>query len=191
MGQICYKVKKSDIVNSIKRIKRIKKMIESDKKHLPNLSFKCGWCEYRYDCKAFQSLSQIERETLTVEVNSIEDRIREYKRLSDLYKAIETRKSDIKVAVEKHLNDKPDSPSVDFGDIKARMVYGKDTIYDAGVVSSVIPVEDVSLVMDVGKGKMDAYIKSGLKSGMITQTEVDMIIKTAETRYKRGWLKVD
>lgn len=191
MGQIVYKVTKSDIINAIKRIKRIKQMIERCGKYpKPNLSFKCGWCDTRYKCPAFQKLSMTERETLTVEVDGIEARVREYHRLSGLEKAVGIRKSDLKSGIEEHLNNKPDSPVLDLGDIKARMIYGKERVYDPGVVSSLIPIEDISLIMDVGKGKLDSYMKVALKNGNITQQDVDTIMRTSETIYKRGWLKV-
>ena len=191
MNQIVYRVTKSDIVNAIKRIKRIKQMIEGCRYPKPNLSFKCGWCDFRYKCKTFQKLSMTEKETLTVEVDGIEARVREYRRLVGLEKAIGTRKSDLKSGIEEYLNNKPDSPVLDLGDIKARMIYGKETIYDAGVVSSLVPVEDISMVMDVGKGKLDGYMKTAIKNGNLTQQDIDTIMTTSETRYKRGWLKVE
>ena len=96
----------------------------------------------------------------------------------------------MKSGIEEYLNNKPDSPVLDLGDIKARMVYGKEKVYDPGVVSSLIPIEDISLIMDVGKGKLDSYMKVALKNGNITQQEVDEIMRTSETIYRRGWLKV-
>ncbi len=189
-NRIVRRVTRSDMVESIKRIKNIKSMIENCRNPIAELSQKCSWCERRYKCETFMSLPKHEQDFLVIKSDDIGRNIREFNRLQNLEKAVKTRKNELKSNIEMAVSNH-DEPVLDLGDIKARLIYGKERVYDPGVVAGLIPIEDVGLVMEVKKGKMDSYMKQALERGDMTNPDRDMIITTADTKYKRPWLRVD
>ena len=189
-NRIVRRVTRSDMIESIKRIKNIKSTIDNCRNPIAELSQKCSWCERRYKCNAFMSLSESEQNFLVIKSKDIGRNVREFNRLQNLEKAVKIKKDELKSNIEMAISNH-DEPVLDLGDIKARLIYSKDQVYDPGVVASLIPIEDIGLVMEVKKGKMDSYIKRSLEQGNLTNPDRDMIITTADTRYKRPYLRVD
>lgn len=189
-NRIACRVTKSDMINTIKRIKNIKSMIENCKNPISELSQKCSWCNTRYKCNAFMSLSEHEQDFFVIKSEDIGRNVREFNRLQNIEKAVKTKKDELKGNIENAISNH-DEPVLDLGDIKARLIYSKEQVYDPGVVASLIPIEDIGLVMDVKKGKMDSYMKRALEQGNMTNPDRDMIITTADTKYKRPYLRVD
>ncbi len=189
-NRIVRRVTRSDMVESIKRIKNIKSMMEKCRNPIAELSQKCSWCERRHKCNTFMSLPEHEQDFLVIKSEDIGRNVKEFNRLQNLEKAVKTRKNELKGNIEMAISNH-DEPVLDLGDIKARLIYSKEQVYDPGVVAQLIPIEDVGLVMEVKKGKMDGYIKQALEQGNMTNSDRDTIITTADTKYKRPYLRVD
>ena len=189
-NRVSHRVTRSDMITSIKRIKNIKSMIENCKDPMAELSQKCSWCNTRYRCETFMSLSEREQNFIVIKSEDVGRNVREYNRLQNLEKAVKTKKGELKSNIEMAISNH-NEPVLDLGDIKARLIYSKEQVYDPGVVAGLIPIEDIGLVMDVKKGKMDTYIKRALERGEMTNPDRDMIITTADTKYKQPYLRVD
>ena len=189
-NRIVRRVTRSDLIMSIKRIKNIKSMIDNCRNPIAELSQKCSWCERRYKCETFMSLPEQEQDFLVIKSKDIGRNVREFNRLQNLEKAVKIRKNELKSTVEMAISNH-NEPVLDLGDIKAKLVYTKEQVYDPGVVAGIVPIEDIGLVMEVKKGKMDSYMKQALERGDMTNSNKDTIITTADTRYKRPYLRVD
>ena len=99
-NRIVRRVTRSDMVESIKRIKNIKSMIEKCRNPISELSQKCSWCERRYKCNAFMSLPEHEQDFLVIKSKDIGRNVREFNRLQNLEKAVKTRKNELKGNIE-------------------------------------------------------------------------------------------